>query len=32
MFKRKFCEIRTERECKTIMVEILVPLSQTSPT
>ena len=26
MFKRRFCEIRTERECKSIMVENLDPL------
>ena len=26
MFKPRFCEIRTERECKSIMVENLDPL------
>jgi len=26
MFKSRFCEIRTERECKSIMVENFDPL------
>jgi len=26
MFKPRFCEIRTERDCKSIMVENLDPL------